>query len=102
MKRTTVFLDEAAERELEHFARLRGEPKAALVREAISEYLVRRRGEGEAKPLAFVAIGNSGRSDVAEIHEELLFQSDDPADRPTPPPAAAAPASRARRRPRRS
>ncbi len=97
MKRTTIFLDEADERELEHLARGRGAPKASLVREAISEYLARRRGEVEAQPLAFVAIGRSGRSDVAERHEELLFQTE--AERPAPPPRAASP--RSPRRPRR-
>lgn len=97
MKRTTIFLDEADERELEHLARGRGAPKATLVREAIGEYLARRRGEVEAKPLAFVAIGRSGRSDVGERHEELLFQAE--AERSAPPPPAASP--RSPRRPRR-
>ena len=98
MKRTTIFLDEAAERELDFLAQRRGEPKATLVREAIGEYLVRRR-DAPGTALAFVGIGRSGRSDIADRHEELLFRE---------PPAEAAtgnvkagnssPATRARRR----
>jgi len=81
MKRTTIFIDEKAERELDFLAQRRGEPKAMLVREAIAEYLVRQRDE-PGTALTFVGIGRSGRSDIAESHEELLFQ---------PAPAAAAP-----------
>jgi hypothetical protein len=73
MKRTTIFIDEVAEKELEYLARRRGKAKATLVREAIGEYLLRARGEDPEAPLAFVAIGRSGRSDIAERHEELLF-----------------------------
>ncbi len=73
MKRTTIFIDEKAERELDFLAQRRGEPKAMLVREAIAEYLVRQRDE-PGTPLAFVGIGRSGRSDIAESHEELLFR----------------------------
>jgi len=102
MKRTTVFLDEAAERELEHLARLRGAPKATLVREAIGEYLVRQRGETERTPLEFIAIGRSGLSDVAERHEELLFHSEGGGRPPDSQPCATSPRSRDGRRPRQS
>lgn len=99
MKRTTIFIDEKAERELEFLAQRRGEPKARLVREAIAEYLVRQRDE-PAAALAFVGIGRSGRTDIAERHEELLFEQVPAASAPTDPetgPALAAP--RAKRRP---
>ena len=98
MKRTTIFIDEKAERELDFLAQRRGEPKAMLVREAISEYLIRQRDEPGAA-LAFVGIGRSGRSDIAERHEELLFR-EAPAD--AAPGASdggpSSPAPRARRR----
>ena len=72
MKRTTVFLAEGAERDLKSLAARQGEPVASLIREAISEYLVRRKKERPA--LGFVAAGRSGRDDVATRHEELLWR----------------------------
>lgn len=73
MKRTTVFLEEGLEREMRAIAQSRGEPVAALVREALGRYVVsetkRRR-----PPLRFLAAGRSGKSDTAEHHEELVFR----------------------------
>lgn len=92
MKRTTVFLDETAERELEVLAERRGEPKASLVREAIAEYLVRSRVASTAT-LEFVAIGRSGRTDTADRHEEQLFRLPDPAP-PADPELPTAPGAR--------
>ena len=72
MKRTTVFLDEGLERDLKALAARRGEPAATLVREALGEYVARHR---PAEPrLGFLAAGRSGRSDVAETHEEILWR----------------------------
>ncbi len=99
MKRTTIFLDEAAERELDFLAQRRGEPKAMLVREAIAEYIVRQRNE-PGTALAFVGIGRSGRSDIAESHEGLLFQKAPAASAPVGPdtgPASTAPRAKRRR-----
>ena len=52
---------------------------AAIVREAVAQYVA---ADKERRPvrLGFVASGRSGRSDIADRHEELLFQ-------PEPPPA---------------
>lgn len=84
MKRTTIFIDESMERELVAQAERERRPKAALVREAVGEYLARRqRGRRE---LGFAAIGRSGRGDTAERHEELLWQGEAPADGPRQPP----------------
>jgi predicted transcriptional regulator len=71
MKRTTMFLDEALEKELQVLARQRGLPVAALVREALATYVAQAQ---EALTLSFVGAGASGRSDVAERHEELLWR----------------------------
>lgn len=76
MKRTTVFLDETTERRLEQQARQRRQPKAVLIREALTEYLDRR-PDDRLRRLAFVAAGRSGRSDVAERHEDLLWREPD-------------------------
>ena len=72
MKRTTVFLDEGLERDLKALAARKGEPAAALVREALGEYVARH--HPEEPRLGFLAAGRSGRSDGAETHEEILWQ----------------------------
>jgi predicted transcriptional regulator len=83
MKRTTLFIDEQVERELQSLARRSGRPVAALVREAVEQYVVGARSDRTPR-LGFVAAGRSGRSDIAERHEDLLFK----------PPATASPAGR--------
>lgn len=89
MKRTTIFIEEGAERELQALARRKGRPVASLVREAVAQYVVKARAE-QAPRLQFIAAGRSGREDVAERHEDLLFQPDPPA----PPAPRAAPRRR--------
>ena len=93
MKRTTIFIEPQLERELQALARRNGQPMAAVVREAIAQYVAADKGRRPAR-LGFVASGRSGRSDVAERHEELLFQ-------PEPPAAAPRPQRRSRPRPTR-
>ena len=77
MKRTTIFLDEGLERELQGFARRDSRPVASLVREALVAYVAGRRRGGD-HGLSFVAAGASGRADGAERHEELLWRGRDP------------------------
>ena len=95
MKRTTVFIDPQLERELQALARRDGRPMAALVREAVAQYVAAARRERTAK-LGFVAAGRSGRADIADRHEELLFDA-----APAPPRARPKPSRRGavRRRP---
>jgi predicted transcriptional regulator len=97
MKRTTIFVPEPLERDLQLYARQANKPMAWVVREAIAEYLVTRR-TASALP-SFTGIADSGRSDIAERHEELLWT--DPHRRtplePTKTPARR-PASFKRRR----
>ena len=95
MKRTTIFIEPQLERELQALARRSGRPMAAIVREAVAQYVA---ADKERRParLGFVASGRSGRSDVAERHEELLFQPDPPAAPPRPRPRS--PRRPARRR----
>jgi hypothetical protein len=76
MKRTTIFLDEAVERELQGLARREARPVASLVREALAEYLAGRRHPHGAR-LSFIGAGASGHSDLAERHEELLWRDRD-------------------------
>ena len=78
MKRTTVFIPEALERELQLCARQEGRPTAALVREALAEYVARHRPTPGLP--AFVAAFASGRTDTAERHEDLVFRTLTPHD----------------------
>ncbi len=62
------------ERDLAAVAEQEGRPKAALIRQALGEYLARQhRGN---RRLGFAAIGASGHRDTAERHEELLWQEE--------------------------
>lgn len=87
MKRTTLFIEPQLERELQALARRQGRPMASLVREAVAQYVTAARVEGTAR-LGFVAAGRSGRTDVADRHEELLFEAGPPAPPPPSPPRA--------------
>ena|SRR5438270_3915005 len=71
MKRTTIFVPEALERDLQLYARRERRPVASIVREALAEYVVSRRPTA-ALP-SFTGIGQSGRKDVATRHEDLLW-----------------------------
>ncbi len=86
MKRTTIFVPEPLERDLQLYARSERKPVAFVVREALAEYLAARQ-PASAMP-SFVGIGQSGRSDTAERHEELLWtepRHTAPASRPAAP-----------------
>jgi hypothetical protein len=72
MKRTTIFVPEALERDLQLYARREGKPAAAVVREALTAYLSRSRAVA-ALP-SFAGAFDSGFTDTAERHEDLLFR----------------------------
>src|SRR6185503_1927276 len=65
MKRTSLFIDPQLERELQALARRLGRPMAALVREAVAQYVASAREHGSAR-LGFIAAGRSGRADIAD------------------------------------
>jgi hypothetical protein len=71
MKRTTIFIPEALERDLQLYASRKGKPTAAVVREAVAAYIAR--PQSPAAPLSFTGAFASGHTDTAERHEELLF-----------------------------
>ncbi len=70
MRRTTVFADDSVLDALRAIARRRGITLAEVTREALSAYVSKHRGG--RKPLSIIAIGRSGRRDIAERAEELL------------------------------
>lgn len=76
MKRTTFFADEQLMDELKEIAREEGKTLASVVREATVLYVREKRKK--KRKLSIVGIGSSGRSDVAEKHEELLWKKGQP------------------------
>ena len=71
MKRTTIFADESLLTALQELARKEHTSLAAIIRIALEEFVGRRQ---LAKPLpSFFGIGRSGRKDVSERTEELLW-----------------------------
>ncbi len=73
MKRTTVFVPEQVERDLQDYARQDNRPTASLVREALEEYVARRR-----KPPALPSFAGqfaSGHAGTADNADAILFKS---------------------------
>ena len=80
MDKTTLYLDPADYRKLKRIAARRKRAPAALVREAVAEYVAR---HGQARVARSVAAFTSGRQDVSERAEELLAgMGKSPARRP--------------------
>ena len=69
MDKTTLYLDGDDYRKLKRIAARKGRAPAALVREAVAEYVVRHRAAPAPKS---VGAFSSGRNDLSERAEELL------------------------------
>ncbi len=69
MDKTTLYLDSEHYRRLKRVAFRRGVAPAALVREAIAEYVVKHDTASAARS---VGAARSGRGDLGERAEELL------------------------------
>jgi hypothetical protein len=67
--KTTLYLEPADYRKLKRIAADKGRSPAALVREAVAEYVTR---HGSASLPASVGAFGSGRRDLSERAEELL------------------------------
>ena len=79
MDKTTLYLDGADYRRLKRIAQARKVAPAALVREAVAEYVARH----GARPLPkSLGAGDSGQDDLGERAEEFLAGMD--AARPRP------------------
>lgn len=72
MKRTTIFADEGLLSEIRGLSAEENRSFADVVREAMEEYVARRRRAG--RRLTFEGIGRSGRGDIAETHERILWK----------------------------
>ena len=97
MKRTTLFIDEQVERDLQAVARRQRRPVAAVVREAIAAYVTSAQDASPPAEPGFVAIGRSGHRTTAARHEELLWKDLEPHGRA--PRASRSRAARRRDRP---
>lgn len=73
LKRTTIFADDELLYEIKEISKEESKSVAQVVREALSNYI---KQKVKKKKISFVGIGNSGRSDIAEKSEELLWKKD--------------------------
>ena len=71
MKRTTIFADEYLLNALKHIADEEGISVAETIRQALDRFVAQR--QKRRKQLSFIGIGRSGRKDVSERCEELLW-----------------------------
>lgn len=71
MKRTTIFADEELLSGLKHIADEEGISVAEAIRQALHRFVAQR--QKPRKRLSFIGIGRSGRKDVSERCEELLW-----------------------------
>lgn len=65
------------ESDLNALARRKGVPMSALVRESLGRYLAEENGR-KGFALRFLAKGRSGRRDIAQRHEEVLWRDLNP------------------------
>jgi metal-responsive CopG/Arc/MetJ family transcriptional regulator len=72
MKRTTIFADEELLNSLKHIADEEGISTAETIRQALDRFVAQR--QKSRKHLSFVGIGRSGRKDISERCEELLWK----------------------------
>jgi ribbon-helix-helix CopG family protein len=70
MRRTTVLLADELADQLDYERRRRNQSTAAIVREALTEYLAG--GKPSPKRLGFVGLGRSGYRDTSVKIEEIL------------------------------
>jgi len=72
MKRTTIFADEHLINEIKEISKEENRSIADIIRDAMKAYIKQKRHK--KKKLSFVGIGSSGRRDIAEKHEGLLWK----------------------------
>ena len=75
MKRTTIFAEAEILQVLKRLASERESSMVEIVRQELEEFISRQQGKGKSP--AFLGAGGSGRSDVSEKHEHLLFREDE-------------------------
>ena len=71
MKRTTIFADEKLLNDLKRIADEEGISTAEGIRQALEKFIAQR--QKSRRKLSIVGIGRSGRKDISERCEELLW-----------------------------
>jgi metal-responsive CopG/Arc/MetJ family transcriptional regulator len=71
MRRTTIFADDNLINEIKEISKEENRSVADILREAMQDYIKQKRHK--KKRISFIGIGSSGRRDIAERHEELLW-----------------------------
>lgn len=74
MRRTTIFADDNLINEIKEISKEEHRSVAEIVREAMQNYIKQKRYK--KKKLSFIGIGDSGRRNISEKHEELLWKKD--------------------------
>jgi Ribbon-helix-helix protein, copG family len=72
MKRTTIFADPSLLDELKALALEERRSVAEIIREVLTNHVQQRKQK--RKRLSFLGVGASGKRDIAQRHEELLWQ----------------------------
>ena len=72
MKRTTIFVNDGLISDIKDISKEENRSVAEVIREAMVNYIKQKRQKKKA--LSFIAMGSSGRKDIAEGHEELLWE----------------------------
>ncbi len=72
MKRTTIFADEDVLAALREIAQKEGVSIAELVRKALKRFIADH--QKDRKLLSILGIGQSGRTDISERFEELVWK----------------------------
>jgi metal-responsive CopG/Arc/MetJ family transcriptional regulator len=71
MKRSTIFVDNDLLRQIKEISKEENKSVAEIMREAMQNYTKQKKFK---KKISFIRIGSSGRKDIAERHEELLWK----------------------------
>jgi metal-responsive CopG/Arc/MetJ family transcriptional regulator len=72
MKRTTIFADEMLLDEIKALASEERRSVAEIIREALVQHVQRKKQK--PKQLSYVGVGASGKKNIAEQHEKLLWR----------------------------
>lgn len=83
MRRTTIVADEDLLMEIKQVARAEGRSASELIREALEQYIRTKRAKDGRVP-SFVGLGKSGRSDISERIDELLWEERRQPNGPSP------------------
>lgn len=72
MKRTTIFTEEDVFANIKRIAQEEGRTISEVIRQALEKFINDK--YTTKKNISFIGIGKSGRNDISEKHEELLWK----------------------------